>query len=232
LEREANFRPFEANARVFIVDDADKMTEGASNALLKTLEEPPSTSHIILVTSRPDKLLPTIRSRCQTIRFGPAAFEEIEKHLIDAGGFSAEDAPLAARVSAGSIGRALEIVPASYRTQRSAMLAVLEAAIAGNKRDLLAASEEMNDAKSKDEYEEKLAILEALVHDVWLLANGSDKSAILNLEIGAELSKLARSASPPVLANWIKEIETVYENFIVNINRRVATDALFVEMSA
>ena len=232
LEREANFRPFEADARVFIVDDADKMNEPASNALLKTLEEPPSTSHIILVTSRPDKLLPTIRSRCQTIRFGPAPFDEIEKHLVDAGGFSAEDAALAARVSAGSVGRALQIVPASYRTQRSAMLAVLKAAVAGDRRDLLAASEEMNDAKSKDEYEEKLGILQALIHDVWILKNGGDPSAILNLEIKAELAELARAAASPSLARWINEIETVYENFIVNINRRVATDSLFIGMTA
>src|SRR5687768_8954890 len=71
LEREANFRPYEAQARVFIIDEADKMNDAASNALLKTLEEPPSTSHIILIASRADTLLPTIRSRCQTIRFAP-----------------------------------------------------------------------------------------------------------------------------------------------------------------
>ena len=232
LEREANFRPFEADARVFIVDDADKMNESSSNALLKTLEEPPTTSHIILVTSRPDKLLPTIRSRCQTIRFGPAPFDEIEKHLIDTGHFSPEDAALAARVSAGSVGRALEIVPASYRTQRSAMLDVLKAAVEGTKRELLTASEEMNDAKSKDEYEEKLGILQALIHDVWVLKNGGDPSTILNLEIKTELSELAQLADSPALARWMNEIEKVYENFIVNINRRVATDSLFVGMSA
>ena len=74
LEREAYFRPYEAGTRVFIVDDADKMNDAASNALLKTLEEPPSTSHIILISSRADSLLATIRSRCQTIRFGPVEF--------------------------------------------------------------------------------------------------------------------------------------------------------------
>lgn len=62
LEREANFRPYEASARIFIVDDADKMNDAAANALLKTLEEPPSTSHIILIAARADTLLATIRS--------------------------------------------------------------------------------------------------------------------------------------------------------------------------
>src|SRR5687768_2781213 len=61
LENEAHFRPYEGAARTFIVDDADRMNDAASNALLKTLEEPAETSRIILITSRPDSLLPTIR---------------------------------------------------------------------------------------------------------------------------------------------------------------------------
>lgn len=232
LEREANFRPFEATARIFIIDDAEKMNDAASNALLKTLEEPPATSHIVLIASRADSLLPTIRSRCQTIRFAPVPFDDIEKHLIATERFSTDDAALAARVSGGSIGRALEIVPASFRTQRSLMLNVLRSALAGNKRELLAGSEEMADAKNKDEYEENLGILQGLIHDVWLLRNGADDGAILNTDIKTELSQLAEAAAAPALARWLGEIETMQENFIVNINRRIATDSLFVKMAA
>src|SRR5260370_14475995 len=83
LEREANFRPFEGAARVFIVEDADTMNDQASNALLKTLEEPPPTSHLILTTSNPTSLLPTIRSRCQIIRFAPILREAIETFLVE-----------------------------------------------------------------------------------------------------------------------------------------------------
>ena len=61
LEREANFRPFEGVARIFIVEDAEYMNESASNALLKTLEEPEPTSHLILTTANPTALLATIR---------------------------------------------------------------------------------------------------------------------------------------------------------------------------
>jgi len=231
LDRETHFRPYEGSARVFIVDDAEKMNDAASNALLKTLEEPPPTSHIILIASRADSLLPTIRSRCQTIRFAPAPFDDIEKHLIATERFSADDAALAARVSGGSIGRALEIVPASFRTQRSLMLNVLRSALAGSIRELLAGSEEMADAKNKDEYEENLGILQGLIHDVWLLRNGAGESEILNADIKAELSQLAEAAAATALAQWLGEIETMQENFIVNINRRIATDSLFVAMA-
>src|SRR5712691_11701029 len=81
LEREANFRPFEGAARVFIVEDAEYMNDQAANALLKTLEEPPATTHLILTTTNPTALLATIRSRCQVIRFAPVAAEQLEKFL-------------------------------------------------------------------------------------------------------------------------------------------------------
>ena len=64
------YRPFEGRKRVVIVDEADALIVEAQNALLKTLEEPPSASMFVLVTSRPDVLLPTVRSRCQRLRFG------------------------------------------------------------------------------------------------------------------------------------------------------------------
>src|ERR1043166_5332281 len=82
LEREANFRPFEGVARIFIVEDAEYMNDQAANALLKTLEEPPSTTHLILTTTNPMALLPTIRSRCQVIRFAPIAFRACEEFLV------------------------------------------------------------------------------------------------------------------------------------------------------
>jgi DNA polymerase-3 subunit delta' len=230
LEREANFLPYEGRARVFIVDDADKMNDAASNALLKTLEEPPSTSHIILIASRGDTLLPTILSRCQVIRFAPVEPAEIETLLRGTEQFSPEDAALASRVSGGSVGRALEFVPASFRTQRSLMLEVIKAASVGDRRELLAASEELTSATNKDEYEETLDVLRGLIHDVWLLRNGGRD--ILNVEIVDELRRLSEQIDSPTLSNWLTEIETFSENFIVNINKKIATDALFVAMAA
>lgn len=232
LEREANFRPYEAVARIFIIEDADKMNDPAANALLKTLEEPPETSHIILIAARADSLLATIRSRCQVIRFAPVPAKEIEEHLIAAGEFSPEDAALAAHVSGGSVGRALEIVPASFRTQRSAMLDVVRAAVAGNAGELLRISDEMNDARNKEEFEENLDILEALVHDVWVLNNDAAAPLINNPDLRPDLETLARGARSERLAAWLGEIEMLKENLIVNLNRRIATDALFVGMAA
>src|SRR6266850_163072 len=142
LEREANFRPFEGAARIFIVEDADTMNPQASNALLKTLEEPPPTSHLILTTSNPTALLPTIRSRCQTIRFAPIPHEAIETFLVKEKKLPPADAALLSRTAGGSLGRALGTDIDTYRERRDSMVAVLTAlALTGDRAQLLRAAE-------------------------------------------------------------------------------------------
>src|ERR1051325_2291817 len=125
LERESNFRPFEGRARVFLIEGADALNENnepSANALLKTLEEAPPTTHIVLITSRPASLLPTIRSRCQTVRFAPLSVEEVEKYLLKTKARAGEEARLAARLSGGRPGVAREVNLDTYRDRRDAML--------------------------------------------------------------------------------------------------------------
>src|SRR5216684_287951 len=81
----AEYRPFEGRRRVAIIDDADALVTAAQHALLKTLEEPPPSSVFILVTSRPDRLLPTVLSRCPQLRFRPLAADDIAAALMARG---------------------------------------------------------------------------------------------------------------------------------------------------
>jgi DNA polymerase-3 subunit delta' len=232
IEREANFRPYEGAARFFLIEDADKLNEASSNALLKTLEEPPPTSYLILITSRPAALLPTIRSRCQIIRFAPLAPAEIEAHLARDGEFSARDARLLARLAGGSIGRALSTDLETYRQQREAMLDVLAAlAVTGDRARLLRAAEELNDAKRKDEYEPRLDILETLVHDVWALKLGATDAQVVNDDLRDQLRKVGARLRPERAARWLSQIEALRGQLGVNINRKVATDSLFLSMA-
>jgi DNA polymerase-3 subunit delta' len=88
----AGFRPFEARRRVVVIDQADTMQGAAQSALLKTLEEPPSASMLILVTSRPDMLLATVRSRCPLLRFVSDRREEIDPDAREIAGEVLRDA--------------------------------------------------------------------------------------------------------------------------------------------
>jgi DNA polymerase-3 subunit delta' len=234
IENAANYRPFEGKARVFIVEDADKLNENSANALLKILEEPPPTSYIILLTSRPAWLLPTIRSRCQIIRFSPLAAAEIENYLTQNKIADAGQARVRARVSRGSLSRALEEDLDDFLEQRNAMLEVLEALIQSDGRlQLLRSAEQLNEAQYKNEYERYLDVLETLIRDLWLCSlDDEDLGIIVNEDVLPQLKGLAKGLDSKRAAIWIGQIEEMREQLVVNINRKPATDALFLSMAA
>src|SRR5436190_386936 len=143
IEREANYRPYEGKARVFLIEEADKLNDPSANALLKVLEEPPHTSHIVLLTSRPAMLLPTISSRCQMIRFSPLSADEIESHLVKNKIAKPGEAGIRARVAQGSLGRAVAQDFDEFSEQREGMLRVLQALSVNEDRiQLLRSAEE------------------------------------------------------------------------------------------
>ena len=237
LVDESNFTPYEGKARFFLIDEADKLNsanDSAANALLKTLEEPASTTHLILLTSRPNFLLQTIRSRCQIIRFAPVAADEIEKYLTEdataAKKVSPNDVKLLAQIARGSVGKALSTNLDLYKQQREQMLGVLESLAAKPDRArLLKIAEELNDAKIKDEYEARLEILQTLIHDVWSLRLGVEN--VVNSDVQAKLHKFAETIESFRAQTWLAEIETLRESLVVNVNRKIATDSLFMKMA-
>lgn len=95
--------------RGVIFDEADRMSEEGMNALLKTLEEPPPRTVLVLVSSGPERLLPTVRSRCQRILFFPLPEEEMVRYARETLGLGKEDARFVAALADGSVGRAREL---------------------------------------------------------------------------------------------------------------------------
>lgn len=233
IEREANFRPYEGTARVFLIDDADKLNDASANALLKVLEEPPHTSHIVLLTARPAMLLATIRSRCQMLRFSPLAASEIETHLLQNKIAGTAEAHIRARAARGSLGRAVDQDFQEFTSQRAAMIKVLEALAAGDDGiQLLHSSEELNAAPVKDEFESRLDILETLIRDAWMLSLRAPAESIVNHDLLPQLERISKRLDGRHPAGWISQIEEMREQLIVNINRKAATDALFLTMAA
>ena len=106
LEEKIFLSPFESRFKIFIVDNAERMNFNAQNAFLKTLEEPPGYSVIILVTDSLNYIAPTIRSRCQIIKFHPLPEKFISEHLKKNDNIEPGDITVATKLADGSIGRA------------------------------------------------------------------------------------------------------------------------------
>jgi DNA polymerase III subunit delta' len=122
--------PFESRRRVFVIERADELGDEAANRMLKTLEEPASFVHIILLSDRPGEVLPTIRSRCQAVRFEPPLEEEAATSL-QALGLSSDTALACVRLALQDADRAGELASPEGQALRAAAEAYARAALAG-----------------------------------------------------------------------------------------------------
>jgi DNA polymerase-3 subunit delta' len=164
------------------------MNDQAQNALLKSLEEPAPRSHVILVSSAVAGLRPTIRSRCQRLRFGPLPRAVIAESLVAARGLGTEQARLQAALAGGSLGTALTREPGGELALREQVLALLEGA-AG--RDPLARMEAAEQLEQAEDPVELLGILRSLLRDLGALRAGASASALLNPDLAERLAPLA-----------------------------------------
>jgi DNA polymerase-3 subunit delta' len=181
--------PFEARRRVFVLDDAHTMNESSQNALLKSLEEPPPRSHLILVSSQPQSLRQTIRSRCQVLRFGPLSRPVVTRFLV-AAGMAEEDARLRAALAAGSIGAALALESEAYRALRGELLDLLEAL---GEMDPLARIQRAEALEQAADPILVLTTLRSLLRDVAAARAGAAPAALLNGDVAPRLIALAQA---------------------------------------
>jgi DNA polymerase-3 subunit delta' len=126
----AGLKPAMNRGKVFVIEEAELMTPAAQNALLKTLEEPPGRTIVVLLTDQPDALLPTIRSRAQLVRFG-ALPEELVVEQLRKRGIDARTAQQAATLSEGSLGTALKWIRDGVVSAAGELMQQLDAMIAG-----------------------------------------------------------------------------------------------------
>jgi DNA polymerase-3 subunit delta' len=165
------FPPHEARARVVVIEDADRMTPGAANAFLKTLEEPPGRTHFVLVTAAPDLLLVTILSRCQRVRFAPLDGASVSR-ILAAAGITEDRARAAARLAGGSITRASELADGDRLERcRTRVRAMIAAVRAGGFKTAVDAASEL--AQAKEEIAPTLALLALWYRDAAAVAAGA-----------------------------------------------------------
>lgn len=125
VRRVVPFPPIEAAVRFVLIDPAEALTPPAANALLKVLEEPPSRTRFIVISSQPDALLTTIRSRCQRVNFGPLQDAEVAHALVERFEVDAPTAKAVAAMAEGSIGTAMTLLDDPVMQERESILKAL-----------------------------------------------------------------------------------------------------------
>ena len=228
----AGYRPFEARRRVVIIDEADALVDAGQNALLKTLEEMPPASIFVLVSSLPDALLPTVRSRCPRLRFGPLSAAEVAQVLVRDHRYSESDARAAAADADGSVGRALAADSTGLAEAREDARRLLQqAAKTDDPARRLDAAKDLSGTKGtsasdREQMATCLRALASLLRDLGILATGADRRTLANGDLESQLegltstfdhkrslkayaavdealAALERNASPKVVADWL-----------------------------
>ncbi len=227
LKQMAYLKPMTQDKRVFIVDEIEKLTEEASNSLLKILEEPPLFSHIILITSNPYLVLPTIKSRCQILQFSPISKAEIERILIEKG-FPEERARITALLVRGNLEQALTLEWEEIEMKRKdawdfflSFLRKEESSFflrnyAFSKRNI-----------AREDLEQTLEILSSFSRDFVLLKERGDSRLLLNPDYEREIQEAKKLTSLERTLECLEQIDEALSGLTKNLNMSLLVSSFY-----
>ena len=219
-----HIRPYDSPYRVYIIDEAEKMNVQAQNALLKTIEEPPSYVVMILLTTNAESFLETILSRCVLLNVQPLPVGLAEEWLIGRG-FSEQEARTAAVLSGGAVGRAREMLESeTFREMLKAVTDMLSRAGKLSTAELLSFTSEM--AKYKTEQQEALDHIRVWFRDVLVYKTEKDtRDLIFRNYIGA-VRDMAAHISFEGIERVLREIERAKARVSANVNPELTFELL------
>ena len=180
LREAISYKPLIGSRKWFIMEEADTLNPEAANAFLKTLEEPPDHSILVLITARPHLLLPTIRSRCQGIRFDLPPQAEIIKWLQAHRGMNPEEAKSLAMLSLGRIGIAAEADPASLKSERDRLIEAFSSQRLKEPADLFSVPEEF---ATREELYKTLDSIEIWLRDILISQHSPDQTLLIHPDL-------------------------------------------------
>jgi len=225
VQRAAYFKPM-GRRRVFILDGAETMRWDVANVFLKILEEPPSSSTLILTAPSPYALLPTIVSRCMQFHFAPLSQAAVEKILQEKTHRKPAENRLAAQLSEGSPGLAMEMdVDVAARRRRDALRILERAARGQGFRQLFADTATL--AKDRDSsFEEQISIFHGLLTDLLELTSKVKKPVLRNIPLAKELEALSQVVDGRWVMQAISGFDELYAGARRNLNRQLGLDAV------
>ena len=228
IERELRFRSFSGKQKVAIIDPAGLMNVAAQNALLKTLEEPPDNSLIILVSPNGGSLLPTLRSRCLRVTFAPVPRAQVVAFLREEQKLEAEHARVVAAMSMGSIGKAVNPDQQALFDKRRNWSGILGQLKRGGYQQAMEAAEAL--AASREETLEFLNWAESWYRDLLIHYVTGETEEFVNLDMVRQIEERSSDASFAQAVEASDRIAVAVAGIQRNLNRRMTLEKLFFDL--
>ncbi|HEX9659970.1 MAG TPA: AAA family ATPase [Rhodothermales bacterium] len=223
---------FEAAYKVVVLTDIDAMREDSANSFLKLLEEPTPRSVFILITDRPDRLLPTILSRCQPIRFDPLPPADIAKALMEREGRPELDAASTSRLADGSFSTARDLLhDETARGYRERLVPFMRAVNQNWVDEILELIEDVS-SQTRDEVRLFLGLLLVLVRDLILVRELGPEAPIVNVQERKALVKFVKNLPNPRLEQMVNLVEEAWYLITRNVNSRLVLTTLTAGLRA
>ena len=226
LEKELNFRSFSGKKKIAILDPATLMNLSAQNALLKTLEEPPRDSLLILIAANGGALLPTLRSRCLRISFGPLTRDLISGFLVSRKGLAAETAEFLAAMSLGSLAAVVSIDTQELLERRREWVRLISGLGAGDYRAATDAAEAL--AGSREDSLRFLEWIESWFRDLLVYSVTQNPQAVANVDMLPQIQLRSATADCERLFSRIAEAKAAVVGIQRNLNRRMVIEDLLL----
>ena len=230
LQKNLNLKPLEAPRKICLIEAADSMTLGAANALLKTLEEPRGDTLLILLSAHPNRLLETIRSRCQALPFTRHPNSRIQAQLEKQLDIDPTASHVLAALSEGSFKKAFGKDRELYLEERRKLLKTLTGLSPGSILPILDFAEQI--AADKTVLPDILEIFQAFYRDVMMMLQGRGDDDLVNLDLKDTIERVSgRENIASVLAK-LEALFAVRRQLDRNVNRQLAMEVLLLKLAA
>lgn len=228
LQNVLSLKPYEAARKVAIIDDAETMTVASQNSLLKVLEEPPGDTVIIVVATNVSALLPTIRSRCQTLRFQPNALSDVVGRLEEQG-VPQDRARLIAAIAEGRIGVALEMAVGDVVALRDRVATWIDELAPGGAglRSVIRIGQALEDEKER--VGDYLNLMFLWLRDLVLLKEGAGE-AIANQDAKDRLERQAARMGVNEIATAMRAVDRAVGALRNHANLRLTLDVMLTDV--
>ncbi len=230
LNNDIKVKPYVSPYKIYLIDEAEKMTEQAQNALLKTIEEPPSYAVVILLTNNLNAFLPTILSRCVTLNFKSVSTKEIERYLMYEAKIPDYQAQISAAFACGNLGKALKYASSETFTQLKADIIHLMRNITDI--DISSIGEAVKYlSENKDQINDCLDLMMLWYRDILMFKATKDVNLLLYKDEFQEISKQATVTDFEHLNQIMDSFSTVKSRLNANVNFDMAMELLLLKMS-